>query len=906
MTPSSRRFPVATSACPRCGRVSAAPFATGGVCLRCAGARVLAMESGEAPSGDPEAAREPLAADDRDGLPDRIGAFEIIEELGRGGMARVFAARQIGLGRIVALKAIPAGRNTADLELRFLREAQTVARLRHPHIIGIHESGRANGHVYFSMDYVEGGDLARRLREGGLTPRAVAELLLKVTGALAYTHGEGVLHRDLKPSNILLDGGEPRLADFGLAAQLEAGGDLTAATGVLGTPHYVAPEALRGGSAALTVASDLYALGVVLFEMLTGRTPFAGASPAELAAIVETSEVPSLRLLAPAVPRDLETICLKCLERDPARRYTSAAAFAEDLRRFLAGETIVARPPGRFERLVKYARRHRVGFIAASVVAAVLIGASAVSSWLAVRARRAEATAASDNAVSREVVSFLRNDLLAQAAPDEQPNRDIPLRTVLDRAAKKLDGHFADQPLVEAALRETLAATYSSLGEYATEQRQLERALAVRRKLTGPEDPATLQLLDHLGVNLALQGKLKAADPIAHQAVRLSERVLGPSDPATLHAMNDLIYVCKAQGRIAEAEAVARSTLDRARAALGPDHPETRDAMNNLASVLFTERKLPESETWNVQALAAEERVLGPEHPDTLTVMSNLASVYWAEDKLAEAEKLNVKILAIRRRLLGPEHPETLRSMHNLATTLDDEGKGGEAVALLEQVLTIRRRVQGPDHADSISTAMSLSAMYLEQGRLDEAMALAEPALATARRVLGPRHFLTLAAMFNVGRIEVAKGRLAEAEALLDEAWRTRAQVSGPENSQTLLVADALGNTLVRERKYEEARRVLELCLAARTKAAPTHWRTLVTRSELGGALAGLLRFAEAEPMVVKSYEALEKLASTIPIRSRVVVAAAGKRVVQFYASAGNPARAQEWRERIARAQAKN
>ncbi len=440
MNPSTRRPFAATSACPRCGSASAAPFAAGGVCLRCAGARVFAMETGEPTSSEPASGDSAATVtEDRSGLPERIGAFEIIEELGRGGMARVFAARQIGLGRIVALKAIPTGRNTADLELRFLREAQTVARLRHPNIVGIHESGRSNGFAYFSMDYVEGGDLAHRLREGGFGPRTAAEFMRTVAGALAYTHGEGVLHRDLKPSNILLDAGEPRLADFGLAAQLEAGGDLTAVTGVLGTPHYVAPEALRGGSAALTVQSDLYALGVVLYEMLTGRTPYAGASPAELPAIIEAAEPPSVRLLAPAVPRDLETICLKCLEREPARRYASAAALAEDLRRFLAGEPIVARPASGLGRLIRWCRRRPTLAILWVLVTALAVGSTVAAVWIGRERNRAELALAQAQQSEVQAQANLRDARLSEARAlrrTDSPGRRTQALAALTQAAR--------------------------------------------------------------------------------------------------------------------------------------------------------------------------------------------------------------------------------------------------------------------------------------------------------------------------------------------------------------------------------------------------------------------------------------------------------------------------------------
>ncbi len=398
-TESSSPTPPPRLSCPRCGNVTAHPFAgAGGVCLRCAGERAFALGTGSpfesldpttatasADPADPDAAahRDTSALD----APARIGPYEIIEELGRGGMGRVFAARQSGLGRIVALKVLSLGPGAPpELEMRFLREAQTVARLRHPHIIAIYDFGRAAGHVYFSMDYLEGGDLSRRLRERTFAPHEAAALVAKIAGALAHAHAEGVLHRDLKPSNILLDGDEPRLADFGLAAQLETSGDFTSASGVFGTPHYLAPEAMRGGGAALSAVSDLYALGVVLYLMLTGRTPFAGASPAELPALVHDTDPPAPRLLAPAVPRDLETICLKCLERDPARRYSSAAALAEDLQRFLAGDAILAQPISRAGHFVRWCRRRPALAAVWFLVLALAFGSSFAALWIA-RAR---------------------------------------------------------------------------------------------------------------------------------------------------------------------------------------------------------------------------------------------------------------------------------------------------------------------------------------------------------------------------------------------------------------------------------------------------------------------------------------------------------------------------------------
>lgn len=898
------------SSCPRCGTVTQSPFGsvtsgngaagTGGtgpgsgsstgICLRCAGERIFAIGSGvpfedftPAEKTPDKGARASATTTD---APDRIGSYEIIEELGRGGMARVFAARQSGLGRIVALKILPVGRGgngATELELRFLREAQTVARFRHPHIVGIHESGRAGGYVYFSMDYIEGGDLARRLRERPLPPREVAILVGKVAGALAYAHAEGVLHRDLKPSNILLDGDEPRLADFGLAAQLEATDGLTTATGVLGTPHYLAPEALHQGSAALTVASDLYALGVVLYEMLAGRTPFAGVSPAELAALIDRTDPPSPRLLNPAVPRDLETICLKCLERDPARRYANAAEVAEDLRRFLAGEQILARAPTRVDAVVKFAGRHQAAVAATVVTMVVLAVATGVSLWLAVRATRAEKRAATEAAAARAVTEFLQNDLLAQASPDQTAERDLPLRTVLDRAAKMIDGpRFAGQPLIEAAVRETIANTYASLGQFEKQQAQLEKALELRRKQLGPEDPLTLDLMDQLFTLLAEQGKIKEAVELGTHTLEVTRRVLGPENPQTLHAMNDMIFVTKANGKLAEAEKLAADTLATARRALGPVHTETRNAMINLSSIYFAERKLDLAEPLNLEAVAAEEKALGPDHPDTLTAISNLSSVYWAEGKMADAERSNVRILEARTRILGPEHPETLRSMNNLAAVYTEEAKYAAAAGLLEQTLAIRRRAFGEEHQDTLSAMVNLGLAYYQAGRIDEASQLVSSALGTLRRTRGPEHFQTLVAMGGLAMIQRAQGQFAGSEAIAREALTIRQKVNGPENSQTLLAIDQLGDVLLDEGKFAEAQTAFGHELAVREKNGPKDWRLQATRSKLGAALAGLGRRDEAKPLVLESREALDKVAATVPPRYQWMVRDARKRAEEW------------------------
>jgi hypothetical protein len=843
MPPPEDPSPAPSASCPRCGAATAHPFAgAGGVCLRCAGERAFALGGNLPlePSAEPAAS---AALPDADS-PARIGPYEIIEELGRGGMGRVYAARQSGLGRIVALKVLSLGPGAPpELEMRFLREAQTVARLRHPHIVSIYDSGRAAGHVYFSMDYLEDGDLARRLRERPPAPREAAALVAKVADALAHAHAEGILHRDLKPSNILLDGAEPRLADFGLATQLETSGDFTSASGVFGTPHYLAPEAMVGGGAALTAASDLYALGVVLYALLTGRTPYAGASPAELPALLRDTDPPSPRLLAPAVPRDLETICLKCLERDPARRYAGAAALAGDLRRFLAGEAILAAPPGRLDRFRRFARRHRTALLAAAAVFLALAVATAVSTSLAIRATRAEKLAATEAAAARAVSEFLQRDLLAQASTFSRSDRQVTLRAVLDEAAKKIEGRFTAQPLVEAALHETLGLTFNSLGEYPIARRHLVRALALREKISGPHDPAALRTACQLAATDFNLADYARAEPLARTTVQRQLALLGPNHPDTLQTQTALAAIYDWQGRLDESEALFRDTLARQQRRLDPAHVDCLETMGGLSSTLLDAGKFAEAEQLLRTMHAIAEPSLGPGSPYTLLALNNLAGALWSQGKFAEAGEIHRQNLRQTRDVLGPEHPDTLRFATSLARAYAAEGRPAEAAALHRETLDIRRRTLGDDYHDTLRSLAYLAAAERDLGHAAAAEDLFAKALESERRVLGPEHPDTQQCANDYAGVLLSREKFAAAAALLAESVTVRATQS------------------------------------------PADWRRAFARVQLGAALAGLKRYAEAEPHLVEGRTALIAQQDRIPPLNRSVLADTQRYLDQFLAA---------------------
>ena len=309
----------------------------------------------------------------RSSVPKEFGGYEVEGELGRGGMGVVYLARQIKLNRRVALKMLTGHYGPDELQ-RFLAEAETAAGLHHTNIAHIYEVGEHDGAPFYSMEYVEGGSIADRLRKELPTPRDTAQLLIQVARALHYAHQNGIVHRDMKPANVLLDiDGVPKVADFGIAKRLKEDTHLTVSGAVIGTPTYMAPEQAKGSSRHVGPAADIYSLGAILYEMLAGRPPFLpDDSETAITVRVLTEDPVSPAWHRPEIPRDLEVICMKCLEKEPRDRYESAAAFAEDLRRYLDDETIVARPPTTAVRTIKWVRRHPWKFVGAA--AALLLG----------------------------------------------------------------------------------------------------------------------------------------------------------------------------------------------------------------------------------------------------------------------------------------------------------------------------------------------------------------------------------------------------------------------------------------------------------------------------------------------------------------------------------------------------
>jgi tetratricopeptide (TPR) repeat protein/tRNA A-37 threonylcarbamoyl transferase component Bud32 len=802
-----------------------------------------------------------------------IGDYEVVGELGRGGMGVVYKARQVSLNRLVALKMVLAGEHARPEDLaRFLAEGQVVARLQHPHVVQIYEVGEHAGRPFFALEYLEGGSLQDKLRGAPLPAREAAQLAEVLARAMQAAHARGVIHRDLKPANVLLDqDGRPKITDFGLAKRVEGGGGLTQSGAILGTPSYMAPEQAAGQGKAVGPAADVYALGAVLYECLTGRPPFKAATALDTLLQVLREEPVSPRRLQPPVPPDLETICLTCLRKEPARRYASALALADDLKRFLSGEPIRARPSTLWEKARKWTRRKPAAAALIAVSGLALLTLFGVVLGFTVQLRAAlqatrderdraegrEKEANRERAVAQAVNAFLQDDLLGQADVGNQPlpagkarrDRNVTVRELLDRSAAGVEGKFADQPEVKAAIRLTIGDAYRALGEYDKAHEQLDRAVAWRRQHLGADHPDTLSGLNNLATLYRSWGRYAEAEPLFQEVLACRRRQLGADHPHTLHSLNNLASLYWSRGRYAEAEPLLQEALAGYRR-LGPDHPDTLSGLNNLANLYRSRGHLDKAEPLLKEALAGLRRKLGADHPDTLTGLNNLALLYRDRGRYAEAEPPFKEALAGRRRMLGADHPDTLRCLNNLALLYLARGDFDKAEPPFKEALAGRRSRLGADHPDTLNSLESLGVLYRSRGRYAEAEPLLREALAGQRGKLGADHPDTLRCLDNLANLYQDCRRYAEAEALFQEALAGRRRRLGADHPDTLSSLNNLAVLYGSRGHLDKAEPLLKEALAGqRRKLGADHPETLTSLNNLALLYRDRGRYAEAEPL---------------------------------------------------------
>lgn len=738
------------------------------------------------PTNEPDATGDELRV-----VPATIGGYRILALLGEGGMGSVYQAEQMNPSRLVALKMIRPGISNDKLLRRFKRESEALGRLQHPGIAQIYEAGTADSgfgpQPYFAMEFIQGQRLGEYVLSRRLTTPQRLALMVQVCDAVHHAHQRGIIHRDLKPGNILVNtNGQAKILDFGVALWTDPEAGVTRHTDMgqlIGTLEYMSPEQVLANSEGLDIRSDVYALGVILYELLASKLPYAtqGKAMHEVVQAIREEEPAPLSAIHSSYRGDIDTIVTKALEKDKERRYASAAELAADIRRYLTDEPIMARPPSTAYQLRKFARRHKALVAATVSVFLALIVGVVVSTREAVRAHKAELAAEDQRkradkeaTAARAVVDFLQNDLLAQASSSNQsskPDPELKVRTALDRAAARVHGKFEQQPELEAAIQDTIGKTYYQLGLYTEARKQLEGALALYRRTLGEENPKTLSTMSRLGRAAWLQADYPEAWTLLSRAVDVQQRVLGTDNPDTLYSMNNLANVYRAQGKDAEAEALYSQTLEIRRRVLGPEHADTLTSINNLANVYWSQGKYAQAETLYRQAMGAQRRVLGPEHPDTLLSLANLADAVTKQGKYAEAETLFAQAVEASRRVMGPDHPRTLDVLSDTGAMYQRQGKFALAEASIQEALAGRRRTLGSDHPETMQAAADLASALLYGHKYAESERLAREALAFSRRK-NADDWPRLRAETLLGASLSGQKKYAEAEPLLVSGYR--------------------------------------------------------------------------------------------------------------------------------------
>jgi len=884
----------------------------------------------------------------------RIGPYRVVKELGRGGMGAVFLADRADgqFEQRVALKLIKRGMDSEEINRRFRAERQILARLHHPNIARLLDGGvSADGRPYFAMEYVDGTSITAHCDAHRLSVGERLRLFASVCDAVRYAHQSLVVHRDLKPSNILVtQSGEVKLLDFGIAKLLRDDDvDRTAQPHTQAgiwffTPDYAAPEQLRG--APITTATDVYALGAILYELLAGRRAhrFASRTPVEVTRVVcdvnpdppsvaarrpatESAEPSSEEVsrargsdpgqLARLLKGDLDTIALTALHKDPARRYPSTEALLEDIRRYQSSLPIRVRGESLGYRTGKFIQRHGVGLAAGTTLLVTLLGGLAGTAW---QARVASREAAKAHAVKNFLIG-----LFTAADPAQSRGRDETVRELLVRGRAAADTGLAAQPDVKAELLTTLAAIYRELGLYAAADTLFRRAATLTEHVYGGESAEVASALNGWGASLLASGEYNRAESLLIRALATNRRVRGSADSATSVSMSNLAAVFEAKGRFDEAERLDREALAVSRKLYGDASLKAAEDLSNLGELLWRAGRLASADSATRAALAIRQREQPPDHPQYIISQHNFAGMLLALGRLDEAERLEREVVAKWRRVHPEGHNDIAIALQQLELILEARGRYPEAESTLVEAVSIRRRWLGEHHPETIALLANLGTLDYRMDRLPEAAAATREALDGFRVTLGPRHATTLTTENNLGAILTRQGAFVEAEPLLRDALAARRATFGDSSeavAQTLRnigllyngrhdthraeasfrealaiyqhvlpaghfriaeAMSALGALLADRGCSAEGERMLRDALAVRAKAhGAADPRTAETERALGVCLAALDQPNEAERHLLASYAALEK--NQFAARQRAETA---RRLVVFYETHG-------------------
>jgi serine/threonine protein kinase/tetratricopeptide (TPR) repeat protein len=773
-----------------------------------------------------------------------IGSYRLVRRVGEGGMGEVWEAEQhTPIKRTVALKLLKPGMDTRHILTRFAAERQMLARMQHPAIAQVFDAGVTSlARPYFVMEYVEGARITTHCDQQTLGVRARLALFQQICEAVQHAHQKGVIHRDLKPSNVLVTSHAgnplPKVIDFGLAKAIvgeSADASLTELGTWLGTPAYASPEQLNMGGADVDTRSDVYSLGALLYELLVGVIPFEvdsirSSDIIELRRAIREQEPmrPSARIstlgersvpiaqsrgaeplsLRRQLRGELDWIVMKALEKDRERRYASPYELSHDIERYLNNEPLHAVPPSAAYRARKFVSRHRLGTAFATVVGLLIVTFVMVT---LVQARRiaAERDRATAEAAKVSSINGFLQKTLGSADPWET-GKDVPMREVLANAARKADSEFKDQPLIAAAVKNTIGRTDVSLGQIAVGESLIRAALDTRRAKLGNEHPDVAASLYDLAETLQQRGEYVEAEAHAREALAVRRKVYGYRSAQAAESLDQLAMTLLLQGHFQDAEQPAAEALAVREQLFGIQGPEVADTLLTLANIAHngtgdTDRALALAQ----RAYDIYSHTFGASDLRTATAANSIGAVYWTRARYEDALKYYRKSLVVYESLAGPDHPQTAATTENVANALARLKRFDESIPLLESVLSIRRAKAGDDAAVVARTMGNLAAQEADAGHLDRAQTWFNKALPVYAKAYGTDHPDYANLLANYAGLKRKQGDRSRAEELLRQALAIRAAKLGEEHLSLAKTRFELGTLLLERSAYSEAEPLL-------------------------------------------------------------------------------------------------